>query len=332
VNAGETGEFGIIGLLADLIGREMPAVKDLVLPIGDDAAAYRCRGALQLLTTDTLVQNVHFNLNHTGWRELGHKSLAVNLSDIAAMGGIPQYAVVALSLPPQTEVEDILDLYRGMLSLCREHDVHIAGGNVTAAAEVVITVTLTGYLNDKTPLARSAARPGDRIAITGFTGLAAAGLAMFNDNLKIEGESAALFRRALLQPQPRVKEGQALLRRGVMAAIDISDGLLADLQHVCGASHVGARIRAQDLPLHPFLLKHFPEKALQYALAGGEDYELLFCADAKKVAALKGELQHPVSVIGEIGLFPPGSVEVLDEEGRDLMPAFRGWEHFKSGG
>ncbi len=330
MNVAEIGEFGLIKLLAEMVGKEAPPDKDLILSMGDDTAAWKSRGLIQLATTDTLVQNVHFDLKYTDWQELGHKAIAVSLSDIAAMGGIPQYALVALSLPRETLVENVTGLYRGMIQIASRYNVQIIGGNITSAGEVVINVSLTGYLNDKNPMLRSGAEPGDQIAITGHTGLSAAGAAMLKHDMKIEGDSAALFRKAQLQPEPRVSEGQLLQKRGVKAAIDISDGLLADLRHICTASNVSARIRTELIPIHPFLKKHFPEQTLDFALAGGEDYELLFCADAKKMAAIKQELVHPLNIIGEIGLFPPGKVEVLDEDNNDLMLNFAGWEHFKS--
>jgi len=210
----ELGEFGLIDLLAGMIkaaeGEETTARKQLILGIGDDAAAWQ-DNSIQLATVDALIQDVHFTLDATTWVELGWKALAVNLSDIAAMGGWPRYALVSLALPGQTEVDQVKELYRGMIELAQQFEVAIIGGNMSSAPLVVINITVLGVTESQDRLlTRSAARPGDKVAVTGYPGLAAAGLEILSKGSPIKPEEAKSMRAAFLTPFPRVNEGRLL--------------------------------------------------------------------------------------------------------------------------
>ena len=231
----ELGEFGLIDLLAEVISDARDprnkAWKKVLVNTGDDAAAWQGDGSVQLATIDSLVQDTHFDLSLTNWEDLGWKALAVNLSDIAAMGGIPEYALVSLTLPGELNTECIVSLCQGMVNIAGKFDVAIVGGNIAASEKVNITVSLIGSLKGKTPLLRSAAAPGDLIAITEYTGLSAAGLLILKRKKEPDDESARLLTQAHLHPVPRIEQGQRLLKLGVKAAIDISDGLIADLEH-----------------------------------------------------------------------------------------------------
>jgi thiamine-monophosphate kinase len=330
----ELGEFGLIELLADIVSKtkdsQNPSWKRLIIGIGDDAAAWQGDSAIQLATTDSLVQDVHFDLGIFSWEDLGWKAMAANLSDIAAMGGIPKYALVLLALPGGLETDCIASLYHGMVNIANQFGVAIVGGNIAAADKAVITLTLFGSAEGKTILTRSAAMPGDQIAVTRYPGLSAAGLKMLQGRLNFDTETRQLLRQAHLRPIPRVKEGQALLRKGVRAAIDISDGLIADLAHICKASKVGACIREDSLPVHPAIKSNFKSDWPQLVLAGGEDYELLFTASSQVIAKVKQALSCPVTVVGEITETMPGQVTVLDAAGKSTPWQQAGWEHFKS--
>ncbi len=331
----ELGEFGLIGLLAEMIStsqnKDAAAYRKLIIGIGDDAAAWRGDATTQLVTTDSLFQDVHFRLETTSWHELGWKSLAVNLSDIAAMGGVPMYAVVSLALPPDTEVDDVRALYQGMIELAQRFGVAIVGGDTCRAPLVSITVTVLGSAGGKNGkmLTRSAARPGDKIAVTGVLGASAAGMEMLDKRLELDAESDGQLRRAFLQPEPRVAEGQRLLALGVKAAIDISDGLISDLKHICDSSGVGARVEMERILIAPAVRAHFSDRALELATTGGEDYELLFTASDDVIDRVKAELSCLVTIIGEVVDGKPGSVVMVDEHGKLLSLAKTGWEHFK---
>ena len=325
----ELGEFGLIEMLAGIVPQGGPEHR-MLIGIGDDAAAWQGDGAPVLATTDALVEGVHF-IPGTPWRELGWKALAVNLSDIAAMGGVPQYALVNLSLPGQTEVEDVARLYRGLADLANQYRVAVVGGNVTAAPAVMIAVTVIGRALGEGLLRRSAAAPGDRVAVTGYLGAAAAGLGLLRGDIRLPSGSGEFLRKAHLQPRPRVAEGQVLVRAGVRAAIDISDGLVADLSHVCAASRVGARVHVDAVPVHSQVREALGQKALDLALSGGEDYELLFTAPdrvVKEVAGLLG-VGCPVTVIGEVT--EGTKVGLLAGDGRPYYIDGPGWDHFGKG-
>ncbi|MEE9399230.1 MAG: thiamine-phosphate kinase [Dehalococcoidales bacterium] len=333
----ELGEFGLIDLLAKMVSgsrsRQPSAWQQIILGIGDDAAAWRGEASTQLLTTDSLFQDVHFSLSTTPWQELGWKALAVNLSDIAAMGGVPRYAVISLALPGHTEVEDVTALYEGMIEIAQQFEVAIIGGDTCRAPLVSITVTVLGNTinQDRPLLARSAARPGDKIAVTGNLGGAAAGLEMLTNQLQFDAEATAQLKKAFLHPLPRVTEGQQLVEKGVKTTIDISDGLVADLKHICNASQVGARVEVERVPVNTAARACFGERALNLALSGGEDYELLFTASAEIIDEVMEAAHCPVTVIGEITADNIGEVTLLDVNGKPFSLDEAGWEHFTTG-
>ncbi len=325
----EIGEFGLIEILNRMVVEtrdpQLPAWKNLEEGIGDDAAAWHNSGVSTLVTTDCLVQDVHFRPGQTGWKDLGWKAMAVNLSDIAAMGGKAEYAIVTLGLADDTVVEDILELYRGMLEAANEFDAVIAGGDITSSKTIFISVTVTGSADERI-LKRSAAKPGDLIAVTGYPGSAAAGLKLVSSGTAVIGD--APLRQAFLRPVPRLKEGKIILDAGASCAIDISDGLIADLGHICRASRVEAYIETGRIPLHPAIRQIFPSEAMDMALGGGEDYELLFTASADAVERIRGKADLPVTIIGEITAGQPGIVRVLDPGGHTYKPKKTGWDHF----
>lgn len=331
----ELGEFGLINLIRNISARyEKPGRtpwQGVLVGIGDDAAAWQGNNRIQLATTDTLVQDIHFDLDIINWEELGWKALAVNLSDIAAMGGIPKYALLSLALPSELDVEDISKFTNSMMHLAREFGVAIIGGDVTAAPNVVITVTIIGCSKGKAILKRSTASSGEQIAVTGQLGLSAAGLEMFKGKTIPDPEIRNIMRRAHLQPLPRVKEGQILIEQGVKTAIDISDGLTADLAHICESSEVNAKIKIEQVPVHPVVTSNFSNYQ-ELALSGGEDYELIFTADEATIARTKQCLNCPVTVIGDITEEKlPTRVTIVDGKGNIIPYKKGGWEHFENG-
>jgi thiamine-monophosphate kinase len=327
----DLGEFALINLIKGIVeqgqSRSLPS-HQIVAGLGDDTAVWHSEEALTLATTDTMVEGIHFEPRLSTWEDLGWKALAVSLSDIAAMGGLPRYALVSLAMPPPTEVEEITALYRGMVEIANRYEVALVGGNTTRASELSITTTVLGSATEKGVLRRFAARPGHLAAVTGYLGLAAAGLQMLTRPLFFDKETETLLKTAYLRPQPRLAEGRILVKHGVKAAIDISDGLLSDLSHICQASGTSARVEVDKLPLHPALETAFPYETLELVLPGGEDYELLFTAERDIIDRVREEIPGPVSIIGQI-TEGPGEVTLIDEKGRALSLARKGWEHFK---
>jgi thiamine-monophosphate kinase len=335
VKVSELGEFGLINLIRGSIARyensrQAPWQKVLV-GIGDDAAAWQSYNHIQLATTDTLVQDIHFDLDVIHWEELGWKALAVNLSDIAAMGGVPKYALLSLALPGELEVEDIAKFADAMVHLAREFGVAVIGGNIATAPNVVITVTVIGCSSGEAMLKRSTASSGEQIAVTGYLGLSAAGLEMLKGKTISDPEKTKILRQAHFKPVPKIREGQILVEQGVRTAIDISDGLVADLDHICELSKVNARVRIEQVPVHPLVTANFLNYQ-ELALCGGEDYELLFTADEATVVRAKQALNCPVTVIGDITEEElPTRVAVIDSKGNVIPYKRGGWEHFKNG-
>ncbi len=331
----ELGEFGLIDLLAKIADRtrdnQSPAWQNLVIGIGDDAAAWRSDTSIHLVTVDSFIQDVHFSLDITPWQEAGWKALAVNLSDIAAMGGMPRYAVVSLALPDDTEVNDVTALYQGMTKLAQEFGVAIVGGDTSRAPQVALNITVLGSTPNKSGsmLTRSGAKLGDRIAVTGYLGAASAGLEMLSSKLRFDDEASAHLKQAFLHPHPRISEGKLLLEQGVRAAIDISDGLVSDLGHICQASQLGARLKVDSVPVDPAVRTRFGNRALELALAGGEDYELLFTASAEVIDKIRKIANCLITVIGDMVADKENKATLFDQRGNPFTLDRGGWEHFR---
>ena len=300
----------------------------MLLGVGDDAAAWHTTEATELATTDTLVEGVHFRYDFTSWEDLGWKALVVNVSDIAAMGGFPLYALVTLGLQPETEVEDVHALYRGMLSACQEYQCRIVGGDIVRSPAIFITIALTGVARGHL-LTRHGAQPGDVVAVTGPLGCAAGGLQALLQGTVLEGEQARHLHKAHSHPIPRLQAGQVLVQHGVQAAMDISDGLTDDLSKMCVSSEVGAIIYSAQVPVDAFLKDAFPQDYLQLALNGGEDYELLFAGREEVISEAVTKLGPSAAIMGRIVADHPGEVQVLDERGAELHVERHGWDHFR---
>jgi len=330
----ELGEFRLIDLLAKMAyqarDNQQASWQQLIVGIGDDAAAWQGDNSIQLATVDSLIQDIHFSLGTVSWEDLGWKAMAVNLSDIAAMGGSPRYALVSLALPDHTEVSEVTALYEGMIGLARQFGVAIVGGDVSKASLVAINVTILGSAGrgDNHILTRSAAVPGEQVAVTGYLGAATAGLEMLTDQLQLDSEATASLRKGFLRPYPRLAEGQLLLELGVKTAIDISDGLISDLNHICEASHVSARIEVDRVPILPEVKTNFGDRALELALSGGEDYELLFTGSTEVIDKVRRLASCPVTVIGEIVADKGSGVILVDSQGNPFHLNKAGWNHF----
>jgi thiamine-monophosphate kinase len=334
MNVTALGEFGLIAALAKIAGRPAPG---LVVGIGDDAAAWTPGTDQQLATTDILVEGIHFTLDSATWYDVGWKALAANISDIAAMGGVPRYALVSLALPTTTEVASVEELYRGAVALADRFGTVIAGGDTVRSPQaVVVAVVLLGdaslYQSRPRLLRRNAARPGDVVAVTGTLGGAAGGLELLLHGKTCDPGAAFALCQAHLRPIPRVPEAHVLLASGVEAAMDISDGITGDLRKLCEASGVAAVLEATQMPVHPALRTAFPDRALELALYGGEDYELLFCAPpavfATTSAALHDAGLAPATAVGQIVAGPPSAVWLRGEDGSLVEPARGGYDAF----
>ena len=329
----DLGELGLIEHLTRMVTQagvaSSPAERGfpLMIGIGDDAAAWRTDGAIELSTTDTMVEGAHFTQDTTPWQDLGWKVMAANLSDIAAMGGIPLYALVTLGLPEDSLVAGVAALYKGMIESCREYRFAIAGGDVVKSPVMFVSVTLSG-VHHGTPMVRSTARPGDLLATTGPLGSSRAGLAMMTQDLSIDKEAAEYLRQAHRRPRPRLHEGQTLVEEGVLAAMDISDGLVEDLSKMTAASGLAAQVDSWRVPVHPLLRRAFPDRALHLALAGGEEYELLYASPAPVMERTLVRISG-ATIIGRMVAGSPGQVRIQDDQGKEVQDLEPGWDHFR---
>jgi len=330
----DLGEFGLIELLNTMIVEHRAEADNssacgfrLLVDTGDDTAAWKTSEATELFTTDTVVEGVHFTRSTTPWKDLGWKALASNISDIAAMGGLPLYALITLGLPPETGVEDIRELYQGMLHIANTYGVSLIGGDVVRSPVLFITVSLTG-VHHGCPMLRSAAQEGDEIAVTGLLGGSGGGLRLMMDGLEVNDDAAEYLRRCHRRPEPAVAQGRIMADCGVSAAMDVSDGLADDLSKLCLASGLAARVHADRLPVHPLLKQAFPDDFLELALNGGEDYVLLFTAAPELMRQVLPMLPGEAAVIGEILAGEPGQVRVVDSSGVEAVAHRAGWDHF----
>ena len=330
----DLGEFGLIRNIQRLSLRKSSSA---LIGIGDDAAALKVSSSKTLLvTTDMLLEEIHFDFSFTDFHSLGWKSAAANLSDIAAMGGVPRYCLTSIGIPDHISVEQIKDFYRGFDSLMKTHKTVLVGGDTChSRSEMVISVTVLGEVNKKNLLSRAGAKPGDRVFVTGTLGDSAAGLEILKKRDKgqvgmVKGAEARTLISRHLRPVPRTAEGRAIARSGCASAmIDISDGLSSDLSHICEQSGVGAEIRSDRIPISPALMK-LPEgltmPVLFYALSGGEDYELLFTVPPGKIKRLQS-LHIPVTEIGTMKRRK--TVFLVDGSNRKRRLQPGGYDHFR---
>lgn len=302
----------------------------VVLGIGDDAALLRVPpGQLLVVSTDTLVEGVHFPAQ-TAVADIGWKALAVNLSDMAAMGATPLWASLSLSLPrlQQDWIDAFLD---GFLAAADAYGVHLVGGDSTRAPLPVISVTIQGLVPPEYALRRSGARVRDQLWLSGTTGEAAAALHLLQSDLPLASAAAQLALERLHRPTPRIALGLAL-REFATAALDISDGLLLDAGRICKASGCAAQIELERLPLSASLLElagGAVAQAQQWALSGGDDYELLFAAVPEAEAdllALRDRIGLPLTRIGRC-VAGDGEVQVLQADGEERRYPHRGYDH-----
>jgi thiamine-monophosphate kinase len=317
--AAPPGEFALISRFTSALPLQGEGVR---LGAGDDAAVLAPpAGEVLLATVDAVVEGVHFDARFTP-ADVGWKALAVNLSDLAAMGARPLWALIALGLPRAADPARLAGIARGLGACARRYGVAVVGGNVSRAVELSVTVTALGAARRGAVLTRAGARPGDLLLASGTFGEAALGL--------LPGAPAALARRQR-RPVPRLALGRAMAGIAT-AAIDVSDGLIQDLGHLCAASGVGATVAAAEVPVSPRYRRQ--ARALDDpdgpALAGGEDYELLLSVPARRLAAAMGAARAagtPVRVIGRVER--ARGIRLVGRDGRE-RPAPAGHDHLRA--
>ena len=354
MTVGDLGEFALIERIRAALP---PPDGALLVGVGDDAAVWPSGDGFVIATTDTMVAGVHFLPDHVAWQDVGWKALAVNVSDVAAMGGLPTFALVTLALPTATRLDVVDAIYEGLGECAATYDVTIAGGDIVRADELAITVALCGTsarASDGSPmlLRRDAARAGDLVAVTAPLGNAAGGLRVLREMLdtgerpprssdgsveKAPGDPRLALVESHVHPWPRVDAGTLAVQAGIRCGMDISDGLVQDLGHICRASNVAVEVRADDVPIDDALRERYAD-ARALALSGGEDYELLLVGGegALRLAdsALRRHLGLPdvqLHIVGSV-VVADGSprVRVVDASGEPIELDAEGWDHLRS--
>jgi thiamine-monophosphate kinase len=326
----EIGEFGLINQIRRWMTPSDPA---LLQGIGDDVAVIEMRGKVLLVTTDILIEGIHFDRAWIDPYRLGKKALMVNLSDIAAMGGVPKYFLISLGLPKNLSLSFISLFYRGLKEGTKRFQVDLIGGDTSLSQKIVINICLLGEGKRGELLFRRGVKVGNDLFVSGTLGNAALGLKILQKE-GFMGRPKGLIEKHL-SPSPRIELGQALARhRLATAMIDVSDGLLIDTTHLLEESGVGARIWEDRIPLSRSYRKwihSYSKDFYQVALTGGEDYELLFTASPEKkekISTLALSSKIPITWIGEI-LPQKEGFHIIRRDGKEYSPGRLGFEHFR---
>jgi thiamine-monophosphate kinase len=330
----EHSEIELVRAIRKVLSGRAPGV---VVPVGDDAAIVEPGMYQGVLTTDLLVEGVHFELGATSPRDLGHKAVTVNVSDVAAMGGSPRYGLTSIGISTKVETAWVMELVGGMREAAEDYGMALVGGDTSQADQAVIAVTVYGQVVAGKAVTRGGARPSDVLVVTGGLGASAAGLRIGKASPADRKELLSTeWGRSLLnrheRPVARVGEGQTLAQAGATAMIDLSDGLALDLSRVCEDSGVGARVRIPDVPLAAGLVdlgRATGTDPLDLALHGGEDYELLAALPPEAVDQARRDVVERyhtrLTTIGEVNE-GPGMIAVRGDDESPLEP--RGWDHF----
>lgn len=323
-------DFTERALIARIKAHLPPAPAWMVVGVGDDAAVVEPeRNRLEVLSVDALVEGIHFDRALMPPAAIGHRALAVNLSDLASMGATPRLALLSLALPGSLAVADFDAIASGFTALAAQHRMHLAGGNLTRSpGPLMIDVTVAGTVKRRRALLRSGARVGDELYVSGTIGAAAAGLAMLRSGA---GSATEPCIRRYLCPEPRVRLGMLIGRnRAASACMDLSDGLADAVQQVAEASGVGAVIDAEALPIEPEARRWFESRgadAVWESIAGGDDYELLVAVRPRMRRRLAAT-RHGDAPLTRIGICTSDRAIVLRRPGKS-QPLPRGYSHFR---
>jgi thiamine-monophosphate kinase len=333
----EIGEFGLIDRIHELLQKEGLRAPGVTLGIGDDTASFRPREGYEILITcDCMVEGRHYLADHIMPLDLGRRAMALNISDIGAMGGRPLYALVSLGLKSDTRVADVEAIYRGFIAELNPFEASVIGGNVTKTEHAMfIDITLVGEVEQGRMARRSGARAGDAILVTGYPGESAAGLHLLLNAQPTEDLSKHPLVRTYNTPSHRAREGEAIAQSGYATAmIDTSDGLLGDLGHICKESAVGAALILEKLPVREMLrgaAAQMGRDPFDLVLQESDDYELIITCAADNVdgicSAVAAVSKVPVTEVGRITEAAHG-IKLIQPDGTERTVTPAGWDHF----
>ncbi len=329
----DIGEFEFIERVARILS--LPG-KKVVVGIGDDCAVYDTGGdKYSLVTTDMLVENIHFSRDYATGYQIGWRAMACNISDIASMGGTPTVAVISLGVSKDTEIEWLEDIYKGMQAITEKYKFDIVGGDTVSAPQTILNIALLGEVSVSHLCLRSNAKIGDAILVTGDFGGSDAGLKVLQKKIQVDEETRRYVTERHLLPEPRLILGEIIgAQRYHRAMTDSSDGLAADLRNLSVASDVGMKVGIENIPIHVATRKAaevLQQPLLDLALYGGEDYELVFTAPKENVAQLQKQIKMETGIeIAQIGEVVSRDKKILlvDKDGKETQLTKFGYEHF----
>jgi thiamine-monophosphate kinase len=310
----DVGEFGLIKKIT-----KKPRNKDILVGIGDDAAVIKTYKDFQVFTTDCLVDGDHFRRDWFTDKQIGMKAIEINVSDIAAMGAVPNYVLVELALPKDLNVDFVENLYKGMWKVCDKYNIEIIGGNMTHCDNIFISITLTGTVDKNNLCLRNGSKPEDYIFVSGHLGNGRAGLRLFQEDL----EEFEKLKKSYLEPKSQLDTALKIAPYA-NSMIDVSDGLAPEVNHICNQSNCGAIIYKDKIPINDevrSIAKLLDEDEYNYALYGGEDFELVYTISKDKLDKVNGFL------VGEI---TKNKGIKLSYKGKQKEITNRGYDHFSN--
>jgi thiamine-monophosphate kinase len=333
----DIGEFGLIRRINKLLGKAGIQSRGLTLGMGDDCASFQPKANVEILVTcDCMVEGRHYLKDYMTAVDIGRRAMVMNISDIGAMGGYPLYALVSLGLREDTPVKDIEDIYQGFIEELRPFQASIVGGNVTRSEDSnFMDIILIGEAEKDVLLRRSTARIGDAVLVTGYPGQAAAGLKLLLDRDKDRYPEAHILITAYTRPVHKAREGRAIAKSGLASSmIDISDGLIGDLRHICEESAVGAEIVREKLPIseHMSAIDLEPGALYDMVLNDSDDYELIITCPPENIEMIRSVVTEINNVsVSEIGSITDASkgLKILFPDGSKRNLISHGWDHFK---
>jgi thiamine-monophosphate kinase len=306
----DIGEFGLIEKIT-----KKSNDKDVLVGIGDDTAVVRAKKGLQVLTTDCLVEGDHFRKEWFSPVQIGMKAIEINVSDIASMGAKPKYVLVSIALPKDLDVDFVEKIYKGMWKSCEKYDIEIIGGNMAHSEKIVISITLTGEVDEKNLCLRNGAKPGDLIFVSGYLGNGRAGLRLYQEDI----EGFKNVKKGYLEPKAQLKSALKLSKY-VNSMIDVSDGLAPEIKHICTESKCGAIIYKDKIPISEEIraaAKILNEDSYNYALYGGEDFALVYTVSKENLDKVNGFLVGEIIKEKKINIFSNGRKIELEDIGFD---------------
>jgi len=321
-------ELGEQGLIERIRGRVVHRSEDIVVGIGDDACAVKAySGLLTLLTTDAFVEGNHFDLSYFSFKDVGMKAIAASMSDVAAMGGQPKYCVVSLMSPRTISVADVDSILDGITECCQMYGVELVGGDAVGSVSLAISTSVIGEVEPENVVLRSGAKPGDVVYVTGDLGASEAGRLVLSERIGVADDVREYIGVRHRSPTPRIREARELVQsHTIHSMIDISDGLSTDATHIARESGVRLIIQASNIPISPHVRDVEDASsisALDMALYGGEDFELLFTTAE---LGLKEAAGVPVTRIGQVA--QGKGVSLVSDDGTESRLLPRGFRHF----